>query len=171
MEYVDGTLDPSRAFHIELMVKQLPQLQNEIAMLKAMGETVKGIQHPVPMNFTRRIMDEILPHKESLWFRFIKNSSNVFAMVIVLSLIGTVLISSTSSTHSTSDYFITLINSFSPTYNEVYAQLSSSIQQFAQPVNSAVKTPSGKILMVGLIIFSLYVIIDEVISKRMMMRK
>lgn len=171
MEYVDGTLEPSRAQAVEQMITQSKRLQLEIMLLKRMEETIRHTQIVPSKNFTRNVMNEIQPYQESFWFRMVNNSSNVFAMVIVLSLVGIVLFSSSGAENVTERQFGNIYNSITGGFHFVYHELTTFINQYSKPFEHAVKTTSGRILFIGLFIFALYIIVDEVFIKRVVLRK
>lgn len=172
MEYVDGTLEPARMRDVERMVARSKHLRKEIELLTAMRTAVNRERIEPSGTFTSGIMKSILPHRhESFWFRLVKNSSNVFAMVVVLSLIGVVLVSSTAPSSSGANQLTTVFNSLSGSYNSTVSQISSFVQEYTRPFDGAMKTTSGKMLFIGLFIFSLLAILDEFFGKRMMIRK
>lgn len=172
MEYVDGTLEPSRYREVENMIARSKSLQKEIQMITAMRAAVNRERIAPSGKFTSEIMNNILPQRrESIWFRLAKNSSNVFAMVVVLTLIAMALVSSTPPSSPTMNQLNTVFNSFSSSYNSTISQISSAVQEYTRPIDGAMKTTSGKMLVIGLFIFSLLVILDELFGKRMMLRK
>ncbi|MEW5798205.1 MAG: hypothetical protein AB1728_04275 [Bacteroidota bacterium] len=172
MEYVDGVLEPSRHREIENMIAGSKSLQKEIRMLTAMRAVVNRERIAPPKKFTSEIMNDILPQRqESIWFRLAKNSSNVFAMVVVLTLIVMALVSSSPPSSSTMNQLNTVFNSFSSSFNSTFSQILSLVQEYTRPIDGAMKTILGKMLFIGLFIFSLLVILDELFGKRMMVRK
>ena len=172
MEYVDGTLEPSRYREVESMIARSKGLRKEIEMLKAIRGVVNRERLMPSRTFTSEIMNDITPRRqESFLFRVVKNSSNVFAMGVVLTLIAMALVSSSSSSSPAVNQLNTVFNSFSDSYNSAFGQVSTFIQEYVRPIDGAMKTTSGKMLFIGLFIFSLLAILDELFGKRMMVRK
>ena len=172
MEYVDGTLEPSRYRDVESMIARSKNLQKEIAMLTAMRTVVRGERIAPSIKFTYEIMKEILPQQnESFWYRLVKNSSNIFAMAVVLTLIAIVLVSSSPASSSTADQISTAFHSFSDGYNAAFDRITSFVQEYTRPLDGIVKTASGKMLFIALFIFALYAVIDELFGKRMLIRR
>ena len=95
MEYVDGTLFPPRFREVEMLAAKSKQIQSEIALLQAIRRSVRSEAAATPSkHFTEQVMSELFPAKrDSLWYRIVKNSSNIFAMALVLSMVGIVLLS------------------------------------------------------------------------------
>jgi len=168
MEYVDGTLHPMRYQEIDVMVSKSSHLQKEIALLKAMQKTVRNdIAVSPSKRFVSNVMKEVVPVKEeSLWLRALKNSSNLFAMVLVLSMIGIVLVSSPASSSSGSNVLTKNMESYSIAYNSAIETIASWTKQYTHPVNQAAKTTSGKFFLIGLSAFFIFIIVDEFFSKR-----
>jgi len=171
MEFVDGALLPHRQKEVEFLIKNSALLQKEIALLKAIKKVVQTEMTISPSrSFTNSVMKEILPaHKESFVFRLLKNSSNVFAMVLVLSLIAFILVSPSSS--STTNPISQSLDSFSLLYGTIVKQLLNWTSQFSHPLNEAAKTSSGKLIFLALIIFSLFVVVDEIIKRKFFQMK
>ena len=175
MEFVDATLSPNRQAEIEFLVQQSPSLQKEVALLKAMERIIQADLTISPSkSFASNVMKEIFLDEsslrpvqlESLVFRLLKNSSNVFAMILVLSLIAIVLVSPSSSSVNTTNPISQGLDSFSSLYNTMVKHLSDWTSQYAQPLNEATKTSSGKMMFLALIIFSLYIVLDGIIGKK-----
>jgi len=168
MEYLDGTLTPLRYNEIEIMISKSSGLQKEILLLKAIQKTVQNdIAVSPTRKFTAHVMKEILPaQQESFWLRAIKNSSNIFAMVLVLSMIGIALVSNPSSSTGGTSALSKNIEAYSATYNTVIDAFSNWTEQYTHPVNQAVNTPSGKFFIMGLFAFFVLMIIDEFFGNR-----
>ncbi|MBI2430022.1 MAG: hypothetical protein HYV29_14740 [Ignavibacteriales bacterium] len=172
MEYVDGTLEQSRYREVESMIARSKNLRKEIEMLGAMRTVVHSERFSPSKKFTAEIMNEIMPQQnESFWFRLVKNSSNVFAMGVVLTLIAIVLVSSSPSSSATANQLSTAFNTFSDGYNAAFSRIASFVQEYTRPIDGIMKTSFAKILFIGLFIFALYAVIDEIFGKRMMIRR
>jgi hypothetical protein len=167
MEYIDGTLAPVRYREVEQLVAQSPRLRSEVTLLQAMRRVVREDTVRPSGNFTAGVMNELLPvRKESLWFRLAKNSSNLFAMVLVLSMIGIVMVSGPGKTQRDADLFSTTVESYATAYNMAVQNVSAWMEQFVRPVNQVAATSSGKFLLIGLGVFFLFVVADELFGKR-----
>lgn len=167
IEYLDGTLHPSRYQELDIEISKSPRLQKEIALLKAMQKIVRNDTAATPSRkFTAHVMKEILPlHQETYWMRILKNSSNLFAMALVLSMIGMVLVWSPSSSSGNS-LLSKSFESYSTTYNTTLDSFTAWTKQYMHPVNQAAKTSSGKFLFIGVFAFFIFVIVDEYFGKR-----
>ena len=118
-------------------------------------------------NFTAEVMKEIFPAKqETMAYRLLKNSSNIFAMVLVLSLIGIVLFSSPNSSTSAAYPLSQSVDSFARFYDSATGYAIEWTKQYTQPLDKASRTTSGKIVFIALIIFSLFIVVDEIIGKK-----
>ncbi|MFA6470150.1 MAG: hypothetical protein WCW35_14740 [Bacteroidota bacterium] len=168
MEFVDGTLPPQRFREIEFHISNSTQLQNEIALIRAMRTTVHRETLVAPSKrFTEHVMNEILPlEHESLWMRLAKNSSNLFAMVLVLSMIGIVMVSGPGTAKNDTNIVTKSIDSYSAAYNSIMENISGWANQFIQPAQQVTTTSSGKFLLLGLAAFFLFMILDEIVGKK-----
>ncbi len=168
MEFVDGVLPPPRRREIEQRLESSPRLRQEAALLRAMRNTVRNETIVRPSkHFTSSVLGEVLPQRnESLLYRLVKNSSNIFAMTLVLSLIGIVLAVNPSDGGSGTDIFSKSIGSYSAAYRSVADRFSLMSEQVIRPVGEASKTFSGKFLYVGIAAFILLIVADEVFGRR-----
>lgn len=168
MEYVDGTLQPLRYQEVEKLISTSPKLQNEILLLKSMRTAVQNDALVFPSKkFTSHVMKEIIPtQQESFWFQLVKNSSNMFAMVLVLSMIGIVLALGPAGTKNNSNLITKSIESYSSTYNSVVESFSHWTKPYAQPIDHIAKSSSGKFLYLGLAAFFIFMIVDGVLNKK-----
>ena len=168
MEFVDGTLPSERQREIESLAEVSSSLQKEIALLRAIGRAVQTERTPLPsQHFTKNVMKEILPaQRESFMFRLLKNSSNVFAMILVLSLIGIVLFASPGSSTTAANPLSRQLDTFTTMYDAMTKYIAESTKHYTQPLNEASKTTSGKVFFIALVIFSLFVAIDQIFGKK-----
>jgi len=168
MEYVDGTLPPQRFLEIEQLVSQSRRLQNEVALMQTMQKTLQydTIVYP-SKKFMANVMNEITPGKqESLWFRLAKNSSNVFAMILVLSLIGIVLVSNPSGQKDEWNLLTKGVESYSTAFNTVSETVYHWTKQYSQPVEEIAKSSSGKFMLLGIMAFVIFIAVDELLGKK-----
>jgi hypothetical protein len=167
MEYLDGTLHPFRYHEIDVMISKSSSLQKELLLLKAIQKTVRNdTVVPASKNFITNVMKEILPvQQESFWFRLVKNSSNMFAMVLVLSMIGIVLVSTPSSWTGSTTTLSKSIESYNTAYNSALETISMWTKHYAQTVNHITKS-SGKFLYIGIATFFISMIVDSIFGKK-----
>ncbi|MFA5833780.1 MAG: hypothetical protein WDA22_09925 [Bacteroidota bacterium] len=168
MEFVDGTLTPQRFLEIEQLVSQSHRLQHEVALMQTLRKTLQYDTIVFPSKkFTMNVMNEIVPGKqESLWFRLAKNSSNVFAMILVLSLIGIALVSNPSGQKNEANLFSKSVELYSTAFNSVSETISHWTKQYTQPVGEIAKSSSGKFMLLGVMAFVIFIAVDELLGKK-----
>lgn len=172
MEFVDGTLPEKRHHEVGLLISQSPRLQKEVALLKSMDSTLRSdITEAASKNFTHDVMLEIHPLAfEPLWQRVLKNSSNIFAMVLVLTLIGIVFVSGPGSGLRDDNIIARSIDSYSAAYSTTTNAFSQWFQQMTQPVNQTINQTvtiiPGKSLLIGLAALFIFFIVDETLGKK-----
>lgn len=168
MEFVDGRLSPERFRDVERFIADSLRLQREVKLLQAMRRTVnETVIHLPGSSITTHVMSEILPHRqEALWMRIIKNSSNLFAMVLVLSMIGIVLVSGPGKGQNENNLFTKTIASYGTAYDAAVQTMKGWTKQYSQPVNQVVSLPFGKFIVIGLGVFLFIVVVDEFLGKR-----
>lgn len=168
MEFIDGTLPAERSRELEQRIASSRRLQTEVRLLRAMHRAVQeDVPHRLSNAFTDSILQEIAPVRTgSLWIRLSENSSNLFAMVLVLSMIGIVVVSGPGKKQNESNLFTTAMESYSAVFDGLGEQISGWTKQAAQPMHQVTATSSGKFLFIGLTAFFLFIIVDEIVGKR-----
>jgi len=167
MEFADGTLSPVRYREVEQLVAQSHRLQSEVKLLRSLRRTIQQEAEQPSKKFTENVMFELAPvRQETLWMKIAKNSSSLFAMVLVLSMIGIVFVAGPGKTQSESNLFTKTVESYATAYDTALQNIGVWMQKISQPVNHAASTPSGKFLFIGLAIFFVVVIVDEILGKR-----
>jgi hypothetical protein len=168
MEFIDGTLPAERSRELEQRIASSRSLQSEVRLLQALQRAVKeDVPFRLSSAFTESVLQRTAPARtDSLWIRLSENSSNLFAMVLVLSMIGIVIVSGPGKKQNDSNIFTTTMESYSALFDNIGQQVSGWTKQAAAPMHQVSATPSGKFLFIGLTAFFLFIIVDEIIGKR-----
>ena len=167
MEYVDGALDPQRFLEIDQLVVGSSKLRKEIAMLKMMRQSIAADVIAPRRSFTADIMSEIDPViRPSVWYRLANNSSNIFAMTLVLSMIGIVLFAGPGTSHGERSIIANAMDSYSSAVSSVMEALGSRTKEVSQPITKLGQSSSGKLLLIATGIFFLFAVLDETLGKR-----
>jgi hypothetical protein len=169
-DFVDGVLPENRRKEIEQAVMENPSLQKEIRLLRSFRTVIgsKQMEEKLSSRFTKNVMDEILPAKqESVLFRILKNSSGIFAMVAVISIIvfSTKFVPEDSS-QSRFNIITQSIDSFGSLYHSTTTALSQQTKEYTQPINSIAEKGFGKIFIIGIIVLAFIGLMDDLFGKR-----
>ncbi len=166
-EYVDGAIDPQRFLEIDQLAKRSSALRNEIALLKKMRESIGGQIIATGRNFNHDVMSQIVPQEHgSLWYRLASSSSKVFAMTLVLSLIGIVLFSGPAARQHDRTMVTRAMEVYSSAVTTVLGSIHSMTKGYSQPITQLGQGGTGKFLLMAVGIFFLFAAADEVIGKR-----
>jgi hypothetical protein len=170
-DYIDGTLPEVRRREIDRMASQYPALRKEIESLTLLDSVIRSgeILERTSSHFTADVMKDVLPGKsESLLFSVLKNSSNVFAMVIVVALI---VISFTlvpnHSVASSSNIISQSMNTFTNLYQSAGNLFSQNTKEYVQPVNTFADKGIGKLLFIGLGVLFGFGLLDDFLRKKL----
>ncbi|MFZ4619298.1 MAG: hypothetical protein ACOYNS_01970 [Bacteroidota bacterium] len=167
MEYVDGTLDPQRFLEIDHICTNSRKLQREVALLRMMRLSVSRTIIPANRNFAADILSEVDPKRRtSFWYRMADNSSNIFAMVMVLSLVGMVILSVPGAAHTEKSAIAKTMDSYSSVISSTIDGVNNWTKHYAGPVHRINETFSGKLMLIAFGILFLFAAFDEVIGKR-----
>lgn len=169
MEYCDGGMDPVRAREIEQLVAGSSRLQREVRLIRSLERSVReDVPAPVPVRLRRNVLNAIHPSRqESFWFRIARNSSGLFAMALVLAMIGLAVSSGPEAELRDPSLLSTTIDSYRTVYDGAVAHLSAWSVRSLQPINHAASSPFGRFLLIGLAVFVLFIVVDDVIGKRL----
>ena len=167
MEYVDGALDPQRFLEIDQLVSVSAALKKEIALLKMMRESIASDIVAPGRRFNANVMAQILPAEQtSVWFRLANSSSKIFAMALVLTMIGIVLTSGPGTRANERSIITQAMDSYSSAVTSVLDGLSSRTKEYSRPLTQIGQSGSGKFLLMAVGIFFLFAAADELIGKR-----
>ncbi|MHB1049540.1 MAG: anti-sigma factor family protein [Bacteroidota bacterium] len=172
LSYVDGMLDPERRREIEHLITLSSSLRKEIEIIAAMNTAIRQERVTVSHRFTDKVMSDVLPRsRETLWYRMVKNSSNVVALVIVISIIIFSLMYTSADTPASQSVYIRQLETLSSSYNQFAQEFTERLQQVLTPIGNASATSSGKLVALGTLIFFFYVVIDGALERRLRIRK
>ena len=167
-DYCDDLLPDDRRKTIERLALQDKELAKAIALIQRIDSTMRSdkILEHTSDRFTTDLMNEILPQHESILLRILKNSSNVFAMAVVLFLIVIAFMvipghttASTSMLNQSLDSFTTIFQSSSKLY-------SQNMKEYVQPVFSFVSKGLGNIFILGLGVMLGLGFLDDLFRKK-----
>jgi hypothetical protein len=169
-DYIDGTMTEERRIEIEALAAGNPKLRNEINLLRQLQTLLRSDEmlEPVSSRFVRQTMGAILPPaKESFVNVVLKNSSNVFALIMVLSMmiIAFQFFSTPSPRHSSGTLHES-VQVFESAYETATNYLSSFTGEYLKPLDSAAANGFGKILFTGIAALLGLGLIDDLIRKK-----
>lgn len=172
MEYCDGRTSPERTREIEQLIAGSRRLQQEVQLLRSLQHSVqKDVPSPVPVRLKRNIMTAVLSEpNEAWWYRAARSSSGLFAMALVLAMIGIAVSSGAGAEQRDPSMLSTTIDSYRTVYDGAVDHLSAWSVRSLQPINHAASSPFGRFLLIGLAVFVLFIVVDEVIGKRLFHR-
>lgn len=172
MQYVDGTLETERRHEMERVIARSSSLRKEIEILEAMKTAVMEDRVVAPRRFTEMVMSDIVPQRhEAWWYRIVRNSSNVFALIIVLTMIIFTLTQTSGGDHLSQSVYTRQWESLSPSYTQFAREFTGSMNRVLNPIGEASGTTAGKLVALGATIFFFYVFIDGVLQRRLRIRK
>jgi hypothetical protein len=172
ISYVDGMLEQERHREIERLITLSPSLQKEIEILATMNTVIRQDRVTVSNRFTDNVMNEVLAHRhEALWYRMVKNSSKIFAMVIVMSMIVITLMYTSEEAPAAQSVYVRQMETLSLSFNRFAQEFTGVLKQVLKPIGNASETSSGKMVALGALIFFFYVVIDGALERRLRIRK
>ncbi|NUN68790.1 MAG: hypothetical protein HUU02_03665 [Bacteroidetes bacterium] len=168
MDYCDGRTTPSRTREIEAMIAASYRLQQELRLLRSLDHGVrKDIPSPVPARFTQRVVSALQPSRQELFlYRIARSSSALFAMAMVLAVIGLAVGPDPVTGHPDRSLFSSAVSSFRTVYDGAAERVSGWTTMSLPSVSRSIHLPSGSSLIIGLAVFFLFILLDEMMGKR-----
>jgi len=171
MQFVDGTLDYASQAQCTSHLAVCERCRREIEFQKALAKSSR--RQPVARtssDFVRRVMTRILPEPQRSWkTRLIDNLGNVFAMAMVLAILGYAVTNpALFRVQEQQSHPSQITQTFTDTYAKV-------VQAFSQKASAATKqvvntTGRDNSEMISLTILSLFILValDQFVLKRYM---
>ena len=171
LQFVDGTLDYASQAQCTNHLAVCGRCRKEVELQKVIAKASR--HQPViqtSAGFVRRVMTHIVPRQEKTWkTRMIDNLGNVFAMAMVLAVVGYAVTNPSIfkvQEQSTQQSIIP------QTVSDTYAKIVRSFSQRANAATQQVLTTTGNESnkMISLTVLSLFILIalDQFVLKRYM---
>ncbi len=173
LQFTDGTLDYASQAQCTNHLAVCERCRKEIDLQKAISKIARR-QTPVQpaSGFVQRVMTHILPRQQKSWkAKFIDNLGNVFAMAMVLAILG-YAISNPSLFHIQVQQQSTTTSIIPQSVSDTYAKFLQSLGQQASAATQRVITTTGRDNnnVVSLTILSILILgaLDQLVLKRYM---
>lgn len=171
MQFIDGTLDYASQAQCTNHLAVCERCRKEVELQKVIAKAAR--RQPVvhtSSGFLRKIMTRVVPQREKTWkTRLIDNLGNVFAMAMVLAVLGYAITNPALfkvQEQSSQQSFV------SQTFTDTYTKI---IQSFSERANAATKqvvnsTGAGSNMTILLSVLSLFILValDQFVLKRYM---
>jgi len=160
LQYVDGTILNGERTSVVSHLEVCPRCGKEVEFQRALGRIAR--QEPLEAaseQLKGRVMERVAPGKQHLWFqKIIDNLGSVFAMIIVLGILGYALLTPTAWKSSDQP---TVITDVLKTYSDLYGQAKQYLKTESTKLQST-WTPSswtGSNRLIALTLLSLVILI------------
>jgi hypothetical protein len=169
LQMVDGTLDYASQAQCTSHLAVCQRCRNEIELQKAITKVSR--HQPIAnasAGFVRKVMLQIVPERKKSWkTRLVDNLGNIFAMCMVLAILGYAISTPAlfqAPEQSTQQSFIP------PVVSETYAKITDAFSKRAKEATSQLTGSKGNdgTNMVSLMVLSLLLLagIDQFVLKR-----
>lgn len=169
LQFIDGTLDYASQAQCTNHLAVCDRCRKEIELQKAIAKASRR-QSVVRTSsgFVRRIMTSVVPQHEKSWkTRLIDNLGNVFAMAMVLAVLGYAITNPALfkvQDQSSQQSFIP--QAVTDTYTKFVQSLSVKADAATQQVVSSTGNESNKIISLTVISLFILVALDQFVLKR-----
>lgn len=171
LQFVDGTLDYASQAQCTNHLAVCGRCRKEVEFQKVIAKASR--HQPViqtSAGFVRRVMTHIVPRQEKTWkTRIIDNLGNVFAMAMVLAVLGYAITTpSLFQVQEQSSQKSIIPQAVTDTYVKIVHSFSQRADAATQQVLSTTGNESNK--MISLTVLSLFILIalDQFVLKRYM---
>lgn len=140
LQFIDGTADYAAQAQCTNHLAVCERCRREVEIQKRLSKVARQNVHRTSARFTEQVMSRVAPQLRLSWTaKLLNNLANVFAMMIVLGVLG-YAISSTSSFKSEAS---PELSSLTKSFTDSYAKLKESIQQETNKWTDKVAPPSS----------------------------
>lgn len=172
VRFIDGELSQSELTRFAAHLQQCDRCQKELRFQRALLR----VAHETPLvqprsQFTQRVMEQLVPAKRHAWTqKILNNLGNIFAMMLVLGVLGYALSSPEKWMSMSSDkpsQFAVVVN----TYSSYYAGAKQFLGEQATKLmgeRSTNTTPSGAMKVLEMTIVSILALaaLDKFVLQR-----
>ncbi len=164
MQYVDGTLSYDEQQEVEQLLTLSDEARREIALYRSLYIAAKKQEFIMPSNtFVNDVMTRVMPNANESWlFTILRNSSNVFAMIVVLSSIAFFLLNGASAQKQPEQSALAQqVRTIVEAYDTAVRSIPFPTIHFVSSVSNYTNHITGKIFWIGIGTFLFLVGIDK----------
>jgi hypothetical protein len=172
---VDNELGKTDQERLQLHLNDCARCRNEVAVQRALTSVAReSLQTRASVRFTERVMSKVLRTAKysSFTYKILQNLGYVFAMMLVVGVLGTVLMNPSrflsGQSPSQPSEFLTKWNTVSGQINQFFQQSTS---QLNQTLAQRTSPPSWKIILMTLCILGVYAVVDRYVIQRVVRMK
>ncbi len=175
LEAVDNRLSSTEHARLQLHLNDCARCRNEVAFQQALTSVAReSLQMKTSVRFTDRVMSRVLRTATSSTFAYkiLQNIGYVFAMMLVVGVLGTVLMNPSrflgSQSQSLPSEFLTKWNTVSGQINQFFQKSTS---QLKETLAQRTALPSWKIILMTLCILGVYAVVDRYVIQKVVRMK
>ena len=140
LQFVDGTADYATQAQCTNHLAVCERCRREVEIQKRLSKVARQNVYRTSARFTERVMSRVAPQLHLSWMnRLLNNLSGVFAMMLVLGVLG-YAISSTSGFESAAN---PELSSLTKSFTDSYAKLKESIHEETNKWTDKVTPPTS----------------------------
>lgn len=167
----DGSLNPEHRARVETHVAACARCARELRLQQNLGKAIAQLPlEKTSVEFTGRLMERILSsQKATVWSRLLLHAGNVFAMMLVLGVIGYVLTTPKLFVKSEQPSAVTkAFKPFQQFYSDARSFLTSRSEQLNQGVLGTSSPHAFRLLTFALITLVVLGAFDRYVIRRIM---
>jgi anti-sigma factor RsiW len=169
LQFVDGTLDYASQAQCTNHLAVCERCRKEVDFQKAIAKTSR--RQPVvrtSSGFVRRVMTRVVPQHEKTWkARVIDNLGNVFAMAMVLTILGYAITNpSLFKVQEQSSQQSVIPQSVSAVYAKIVQSVAERADVATKQVLTSTGTEGNKIILLTVVSLFILVALDQFVLKR-----
>ncbi|MBI3586026.1 MAG: zf-HC2 domain-containing protein [Ignavibacteriales bacterium] len=169
--YVDGTVQSAERQQLEEHLSYCSRCRREIDLQKNLGRVAQKLPLVKPSaRFTERVMTSVLPKSQPTWVtKIINNLGNMFAMILVLGVLGYVLFSPSLKIQTQSSQpsqYSEALKTFSGFYEKFSKAMTTQSAQLTKGVATNSSEGGTKILVFTLVCLIVLGTLDKFVLQK-----
>lgn len=167
LHFVDGAADYATQAQCTNHLAVCERCRKEVEIQKNLSKSARKNPYATSLRFTERVMTRVAPQPGFSWTtKILNNVANVFAMMLVLGVLGYAISSTSSFKLEGSPEFSSLSKSFT----DSYTKLKESVQQRTNDLTVKVQ-PVSSSRSQRFVIFALFALITLGVVDRFLLRQ
>lgn len=169
LQFVDGTLDYASQAQCTNHLAVCARCRSEVEFQKTLAKIARRQPSVQPSGrFAARVMGRIIPQKRKTWANTVlDNLGNVFAMFVVLTVVGYAIANPslfTPKDHSSQPSLLS--QTIAGTYNKIVQSFAERTKDATQTVVSTSANDSSRVISMTLMTLLFLIVLDQFVLKR-----
>ena len=172
LQFIDSTADYATQAQCTNHLAVCERCREEVEMQKRFSKIARENPYSLSTRFTERVMSRVAPQAGLTWTtRILNNVANVFAMMIVLGVLGYAISSTSNFKLESSPEFSTLTKSFTDSYSKLKQSVQQQTNEWTVKAQPASSNRSQRFVIFAFLALLALGVVDRFVLRQLMKTK